>query len=140
MSEDMKRELNGVKAEVGKVNGRLDHVQGRLDGVEGRLDNVQGQLENVQGRLDHVESDLHEIKDLLKTSFRSFAASLTSANARLADLTEYVHDKLVTRVEFHDRMDGFAGKVDDMRYDWAKHHARLNDHDKRLTRLEGRRA
>jgi hypothetical protein len=53
-------------------------------------------------------------------------------NERLSGLSRYVHTKLVTRDEFHGRMDAFAGKVDDIRFDWAKQ-------ERRITELESKR-
>lgn len=38
--------------------------------------------------------------------------------------------------ELRGQVAGLAGKVDDMRLDWAKHHVRLDDHEQRLGRLE----
>ncbi|HAZ07143.1 MAG TPA: hypothetical protein DCZ01_01165 [Elusimicrobia bacterium] len=82
----MKRELSGIKTGVGEVQDRLDRVESDLGSVK---------------------VDIREIKEMLQTSLKT----LTSTNSGLAELTDYVHEKLVTRADFHGRMDGFAGRA-----------------------------
>jgi archaellum component FlaC len=115
MSDEMKRELHGVKADIGEVKKRLGRIEANLGGVTSGIDE-------------------------LKSMVRRIASTLTKTNADVNEFKEYAHENFVTKGEFHSRMDGLSGKVDDMRFDWSKHQVRLDDHDKRMTKLEGRRA
>ena len=46
---------------------------------------------------------------------------------------------MVTRDEFHSRMDAFSGRVYDQDYSTAKNRVRLDEHEKRIAALEAKR-
>lgn len=71
---------------------------------------------------------------------RPVTITLANHTAELADIRGYMKEHLVTRSEFHARMDGFAGRVDDYDYSAAKNRARLDEHEKRIRALEGKRS
>ena len=73
-----------------------------------------------------------EIHDL----FRPIALTLAHHTAELADIRGHIKEKMVTREEFHSRMDGFAGRVADFDYSSAKNRARLDEHEERIRALE----
>src|SRR5437868_6834614 len=73
-----------------------------------------------------------EIKDML----RPIVSTLANHSAELNDIRSYMKTQLVTREEFHTRMDGFTGRVEDQDYSAAKNRARLDDHERRLSALE----
>lgn len=77
-----------------------------------------------------------EIRDII----RPIAITLANHTAELADIRGYMKDKMVTRDEFHARMDGFSGRVDDYDYSAAKNRDRLDSHEKRISALEQKRA
>lgn len=122
MSDDMKQELNGVKT--------------RLNGVEVHLKGIDNRLNGIDTRLHGIEVEGRETRKVL----RNVAIAVTKLGASLDGITSYMKENLVTKDEFHGRVDAFVRKQDEMRFDWGQHHIRLDNHDKRLTRLEGRRA
>ncbi|MCM2304915.1 MAG: hypothetical protein NDJ72_09450 [Elusimicrobia bacterium] len=77
-----------------------------------------------------------EIHDL----FRPIAITLAHHTAELADIRGHIKEKMVTRDEFHSRMDGFAGRVADFDYSSAKNRARLDEHEERIRALENKNA
>lgn len=77
-----------------------------------------------------------EIHDL----FRPIAITLAHHTAELADIRGHIKEKMVTREEFHSRMDGFAGRVADFDYSSAKNRSRLDEHEERIRALENKTA
>ena len=83
-----------------------------------------------------TKADFVEFRGELRVMFRPILATLANHTTELAD----IRGKMVTRDEFHSRMDAFAGRVDDFDYSSAKHRSRLDDHEKRIGALEEKRA
>ena len=77
-----------------------------------------------------------DIITAVRDMIRPLALTTAHHSAELADIRGYMKDKLVTRDEFHSRMDGFARRVDDFDWSAAKNLDRLDDHEKRLKKLE----
>jgi hypothetical protein len=87
-----------------------------------------------------TKDDLNSFRDEMRQLFRPIVVTLAHHTAELADIRGYIKDKLVTRDEFHSRMDAFTGRVDDYDYSSAKNRDRLDAHEKRITALEQKRA
>lgn len=81
-----------------------------------------------------------EFREELRDMFRPILITLANHTAELADIRGHIKDKMVTRDEFHSRMDGFARRVEDFDYSSAKNRSRLDDHEKRISSLEEKRA
>ena len=79
-----------------------------------------------------------ELREEIRDIFRPIVVTLAHHTAELADIRGHIKDKMVTRDEFHSRMDGFAGRVTDFDYSSAKNRARLDEHEERLKKLESR--
>jgi len=77
-------------------------------------------------------------KDDIRDLLRPIAATLAHHTAELADIRGYIKTSLVTRDEFHNRMGGFARRVEDHDYSSAKNLDRLDQHEKRIRALEDR--
>jgi hypothetical protein len=77
-----------------------------------------------------------ELRVELRELFRPIVATLAHHSAELADIRGYIKTSLVTRDEFHTRMDAFTGRVDDFGYSSAKSRDRLDDHERRINALE----
>lgn len=77
-----------------------------------------------------------EIRNELRDALRPIFSLLANHTAELRDIRTYMKTQLVTREEFHARMDAFAGRVDDHDYAAAKSRARLDDHERRISALE----
>ena len=82
------------------------------------------------------QAGTQKLREEFRSDFKRIFVMLAHHSSELADIRGYIKDKLVTREEFHSRMDGFTGRVDDFDYSAAKNRARLDDHEKRLTALE----
>lgn len=87
-----------------------------------------------------TKGDLRALRDDLREMLRPITMTLAHHTAELADIRGHIKDKMVTREEFHSRMDGFTGKVQDYEYAAAKNRELLVDYDKRIKALEERRA
>ena len=124
--DDMKRELHALKAEIHKDIGEL----------RGDLHKDIGEL---RGELRKGLSDSrHDMTDI-RSMFRRTMIHVARMTGDMADMkrdaaTKEDVSKVVGSIE------GLTGKVDDMHLDWAKNHDRLNAHEKRLDRLDPRRA
>ena len=81
-----------------------------------------------------------DIIGAVRDMIRPLALATAHHSAELADIRGYMKDKLVTRDEFHSRMDGFARRVEDQDWSAAKNRDRLDDHEKRIRSIEEKRA
>ena len=99
---------------------------------------------DLRGEMADMRSDMALMRDDIVTSLRTeiremlrpITITLANHTAELADIRGHIKDKMVTRDEFHARMDGFTGRVDDSDYSSAKNRDRLDDHAKRISALE----
>lgn len=102
MSEDMRKEMAGLKVEMGALNGRLASVEERLDSgfAEQRLINrrIIATLVRLEGKVDDL-SERMATKD-----------DMSAVNARI---------------------DGLCGRIDDMDFRWANHEERITALEKR---------
>jgi len=94
----------------------------------------------TKGELGLLRNELGSFHAEMREMFRPIQISLAHHTAELADIRGYLKDKMVTREEFHSRMDGFAGRADDFDYSAAKNRARLDEHEKRISALETKHA
>lgn len=87
-----------------------------------------------------LKSEMRDFREEMRDLLRPIVALLTRHSAELADIRGYMRDKLVTRDEFHSRMDAFSGRVEDYEYGDAKRRARLDDHERRIGALESKKS
>jgi hypothetical protein len=139
MSKEMQQQFDGMKAEMAGMGRRLDGIDHRLEGVEHRLDGVEHRLDGVEHRLDGVEQRLGSVESTLH--------NVVVEQARARGDIEWLRGNSVTRDEYKsgvnlilNRLDGLAGMIEDSRYGSAKNVARLDDHEKRISALEDKRA
>ena len=83
-----------------------------------------------------TKADIKAFADEFRDMFRSLTAAVIRNSAEIADVRGYIKDRLVTRDEFHARMDAFTGRVSDFDYSQAKQRDRLDDHERRISALE----
>ena len=133
-----------TRGELRVVRGNITLMQGDITALKGDVrtlkDDVSAMRSDITGirgdmtlmRDDIVTSLRHEIREML----RPITITLAHHTAELADIRGHIKDKMVTRDEFHARMDGFTGRVDDSDYSSANKSERLNDHAKRISALE----
>lgn len=57
-----------------------------------------------------TKGDLRSFQTEMRELFRPITITLAHHTAELADIRGHIKDKMVTREEFHSRMDGFTGK------------------------------
>ena len=101
---------------------------------------TKGDLRAVQGDVQAMRGDIARMRDEVRDLLRPVIVTLAHHTAELADIRGHVKDKMVTREEFHSRMDGFTGRVDVFDYSSAKNRERLDDHAKRISALEEKTA
>lgn len=93
----------------------------------------------TKGDIALLKGDISQLKNEIREMLRPAFITLAHHTAELADIRGYMKDKMVTRDEFHSRMDGFAGRVDDFDYSAAKNRSRIDEHEKRISALEAKR-
>lgn len=122
MSDEMKKLILAVKTEL---KADIVSVRTELDRVNERWDARDGWLRGI-----------------------------TTEQARARGDIEWLKENMISRGEFRaamdqilGRFDGFASKSDEFRLRWSvqsdtltRHHHRLEDHEKRLSALEPKRA
>lgn len=123
----MMEEMNGQEnqpATKGELRASLDVLRAEMRG-------------DLRASLDEFRDEFRsEMKDML----RPIVLTLTKHSAELAGIRSYMTEKLVTRDEFHSRMDAFTGRVDDYDYSAAKNRDRLDSHERRIAALEKKRS
>ena len=111
---------------------------------------TKADLNTTNANLNSLKSDFRSFADELRADFRAFTVEMRDLlrpiqinvarhTGELADIREElkgVRTNMVTRDEFHSRMDGFAGLAEDSRRRWATHADVLTKHDERLKKLE----
>ncbi len=132
----MKRELSAIKARLGRVDERLDKVDARLDRVDARLEKVDERLDKADTRMESME-----------TVMRRMWITVTDFRAEVTEFMHFVRKNMVTRKEFDTRFEKFSADIAAAQRDreivsksHMEHQRRLDDHEKRLTRLEAKRA
>lgn len=91
---------------------------------------------------DDMKRDIQKLKNDV-ADLRTTARQIVGTLVRMDDKLESVFRRMATKDDVSGlvaRMDGFIDQLETGRYDWAKHQVRLENHEKRLARLEGRRA
>lgn len=101
---------------------------------------TKGELRLMRSDIAVIRDDIGAFRNEIREALRPITITLAHHTAELADIRGHIKDKMVTRDEFHSRMDGFAGRVEDFDYSSAKNRSRLDDHEKRIIALEEKRA
>jgi len=95
---------------------------------------------------DEMKRDIEKLKSEAadaRATTKLIIKTLVRIEAKVDDGFAEIATRMATRNDIsglNDRIDGLAGKVDDMNLKWANHRDRLDDHHKRIIRLEDRRA
>ena len=126
------------------------HTEANQPATKGDMTLMKGDMSLLKSDVTLLKDDLGllrgefkvfrvEMREMLQEMLRPIFITLANHTAELADIRGYMRDKLVTRDEFHSRMDGFTGRVDDFDYSSAKNRDRLDQHEKRISALEAKR-
>jgi hypothetical protein len=83
-----------------------------------------------------MASGFKSLRDDIRDMLHPIIVKLTHHDAELADIRGYIKTQLVTRDEFHSRMDAFTGRVEDFDFTEAQNRARLDEHEQRIIALE----
>jgi len=107
-------------------------------------------IESVGAAVEALHEDLRLFRDHNAAEFERVDVrlhALTVEQARARGDIESLKENSATRGELRagvdlimNRLDGLAGKMDDMRYYMAKQNDRLDGHETRITRLESGRS
>lgn len=119
MSDEMKRELNGVKLRLDKVESRLDGVESRLDGVESRLGQVEESNRTIARHVVSLDAKIDGAVDTLTEEIRAVSRHFgTILERAVAETAESRKQRLLIDRSF------------------ADHRSMLENHEVRLYRLE----
>ena len=119
MSDEMKRELNALRAEMHKGMGEF-----RDELRKGRSESRQEMVE-------------------IRAIFRRTMIHVARMTGDIADIKHDLATSVATKDDIsmlYNRMDNFSGSQKDADFNSAKNLHRLDDHGKRLDKLEARRA
>lgn len=87
---------------------------------------MSDEMKRLRADLDGVRADLDDLKRVT----RRIVAMVTDFRQEVREAFQ----RVATRDELagvNGRLDGLAGRIDEMRYDWAKHEARITALEKR---------
>jgi hypothetical protein len=109
---------------------------------------MKGNLLSVRNELLSSQSNLSEMVGDVKEGNRRIMVALAQVVGTLTEMKENYATKAEVRElrsEVLNRMDGFAGSLEDFKRQWAfqsdglmLHEARLDDHERRLGKIESR--
>ena len=116
--------------------------------TRGDLRLLKGDVSLLKGEFQVFRSEIRsdfstfrqELREEIRDLIRPITITLAHHTAKLADIRGHIKDKMVTRDEFHSRMDGFTGRVVDSDYLTAKNRELIDDHTKRIKALEDKTA
>jgi chromosome segregation ATPase len=150
MDEDMKRELNGVKKAVADLTKTVgDLAKAVHDGfarVDQRFEQVDRRFEQVDRRFGKADDRF----DSLEGIARRTAIQVAKLTGDVSDIKVTIATKMATKDDLsliHTRLDAFLPEIEASRRERALHsdaymlhQNRLNQHERRLSRLESERA
>lgn len=114
-----------------------------LDGRGGIMSaEMKRELSGLKSDVAGLKSDVGGLKKDV-SNLTTMARNTSVALARLIrDISDMKRD-MVTKDHYSmlmKRMDGFADMLQDSRWDWGKQKVRLDEHEKRISTLEAKRA
>ncbi len=146
MNEELNRELSGLKSGMGnlttEVRNDIGNLRTEVGGIKSDLGNLRMEVGGIKSDLGNLRMEVGGIKsDLGKLT--TLALNTAMAVSRQAgDIADLKRD-MVTKDDFSTlmgRIDGFAGMLQDSRWDWGKQKVRLDEHEQRISALEAKRA
>jgi DNA repair exonuclease SbcCD ATPase subunit len=118
--------MSEMKRRIESMERRIESLQTQMSDGFARID---AKFEQMDGRSGQVDKRLH---------------ALTVEQARARGDIEWLKENMLTRGEYREgmslllgRLDGIAGTMEGMRYSMAKQNNRLDDHETRISRIEG---
>jgi hypothetical protein len=91
---------------------------------------MKREIAGLKSRADRYEADVRSIfatmRDM-KTGLQRVAVTTTNTAASLEEFKAYALNHFVTRGEFHDRMDGFATRLEVLELRMAHQKERVDD-------------
>lgn len=128
MSEEMKREMKGLKSAVSALEIGFGGLRSDVDGLK---KDVSGLKNDVSG----LKSDVGNLATLARNSSVILARLVGDFGDMKRDVATKDDISMIMK-----RIDGFADMLQDSRWDWGKQKVRLDDHEKRISALETKRA
>ena len=130
------REL-ATKAEFGGLREEFNGLREEFNGLRGEFNELRGEFKSFR---DEMLGEFRSFRDEIRDMVRPIAIMVAKHTAELADIRGYLRENMVTRDEFHSRMDAFSGGVYDQDYSTANNRVRLDEHERRIAALEAKRA
>ena len=132
MNEELNRELSGLKSGMGNLT---TEVRNDIGNLRTEVGGIKSDLGNLRMEVGGIKSDLGKLTTLALNT----AMAVSRQAGDIADLKR----DMVTKDDFSTlmgRIDGFAGMLQDSRWDWGKQKVRLDEHEQRISALEAKRA
>ncbi len=105
-----------------------EDMQQQLARMDGRIEGLTMKVDGLTMKVDGLSADFVDMKSIMRRTI----ATLVRLEGKVDDLAERMATKDdVAAVQKN--VLGLAAKVDDMRYDWAKHEVRISALEKRAT-------
>ena len=130
--EDIRALAKATKEDLGVLATKAE-----FGGLRREFNELRGEFKSFR---DEMLGEFKSFRDEIREMIRPIAITVANHTVELADIRGYLRDNMVTRDEFHSRMDAFSGRVYDQDYSTAKNRVRLDEHEKRIAALEAKRA
>jgi hypothetical protein len=133
MSDDMKRELNGLRTEMHKGMGEMRQEMGEFR---------KGLSESRQ-EIGDLRSELRHGLDDIRAMFRRTMIHVANMTGDIAGIRHELTANVATKNDIsmlYNHVDDFAGFRKDSDFNESKNVHRLDEHHDRLKKLEGHRA
>jgi polyhydroxyalkanoate synthesis regulator phasin len=134
-----KSDLSAMRGDIATMRDDITAVM-RSDIAAVRDDITSAMRGDIVAMRGDIVAMRDDIAAAMREQLRPIVATLAHHTAELADIRGHIKDKLVTRGEFHSRMDAYAGLVGDFEYSSAKNLSRLDEHEERIKALEDKSA
>lgn len=135
MSEEMKREMKGLKSAVSALEIGFGGLRSDVDGLKKDVSGLKNDVSGLKSDVSGLKSDVGNLATLARNS----SVILARLVGDFADMKRNMATKDDISMIMK-RIDGFADMLQDSRWDWGKQKVRLDDHEKRISALETKRA
>ena len=143
MSDEMKRELNGLRTEMQKGLGGMRHEMGALrDELRKGLSETRQEMGELRGELRKGLSESRHDMGEIRSMFRRTMIHVANMTGDIAGIHHELANNVATKDDvsmLYNHIDEFAGSRKDADFNEAKNVHRLDEHAERLRKLEDRR-
>ena len=89
----------------------MDEAMSGSDNEPSTKGDLRALKSDVSAFRSELKADFAQFRTEIRELFRPITITLAHHTAELADIRGHIKDKMVTREEFHSRMDGFTARM-----------------------------